>query len=327
MVKVLQIRETPLNKCAGIDANCQGLIRLFLDDEEIKFFPTVDYSRHSDPFIHQYWLDKQEICDSIQKFNPDVVHIHGAYSFTLLVAVKCAKKFHKKIVLSPHFHPFYALRRPLLGKLFFHLITRYVLSDIDLIFTINNEDTKIFKKYHNNVVCIPHWSKFQKPINVLQKNPKMILFVGRLDETNKGIEHLFHLPEGMYEIHCVGKGTIKLRSDMIKHTNITDGELKDLYIKSSLLVVPSRYEAFSFVALEALMNNTPVVLSDRVRIYDHLEGIEGISIFKYHDYSSFVNVVSNTIGKTVDVAMVEEKFCPQKIKANYKNAYLSLFNK
>lgn len=96
MVKVLQIRETPLNKCAGIDANCQGLIRLFLDDEEIKFFPTVDYSRHSDPFIHQYWLDKQEICDSIQKFNPDVVHIHGAYSFTLLVAVKCVKKFHKK---------------------------------------------------------------------------------------------------------------------------------------------------------------------------------------------------------------------------------------
>ena len=30
MIKILQIRETPLTKCAGVDANCQALIDYFL---------------------------------------------------------------------------------------------------------------------------------------------------------------------------------------------------------------------------------------------------------------------------------------------------------
>lgn len=67
MIKVLQIRETPTTKCAGIDSNCQGLISLFEGDKDIEMLPTVDYIKHTDPFIHQCWLDKKEICDSIKK--------------------------------------------------------------------------------------------------------------------------------------------------------------------------------------------------------------------------------------------------------------------
>ena len=276
MIKVLQIRETPANKSDGIDSNCQGLIKLFNGDDDIKLLPTINYTKHLVPIVHQMWSDGNEIRKSIEKFNPDIIHIHGGTTFTLRVAVKCAKKYGKKIVLSPHFHPFYALKRPLFGKLFFHFLTKHVLNDVDLVFTINNEDTGMFSKYHKRVVKIPHWSKFDHmPVNDnVKKNPKMILFVGRFDETNKGLEHLYYLPEGKYEIHCVGNGKIDLRSDMKSHINISDDELKDLYQKASLLVVPSRYEAFSYVAIEAMLNNSPVVMSDRVRIADHLHGID-----------------------------------------------------
>lgn len=324
MIKILQIRETPLTKCAGIDANCQGLISLFDGDEQIKMLPTIDYTRHTDPFIHQYWLDEKEICASIEEYNPDIVHIHGAYSFTLWVAVKCAKKYGKPIAFSGHFHPFYALKRPLMGKLFFHLITRNVLKKIDLVFTINNEDSAQMSAYHKNVVKLPHWSKYEDPGTSEQKVKNMILFVGRLTENNKGIEHLYHLPEGKYEIHLVGRGDVELRSDMVKHVNISDEELKLLYLRASLLVVPSRYEAFSYVSIEALMSNTAVVMSDRVRIADHLNGISGYSIFKYHDYDGFVKAVADTIGRQVDVANVEKAFNPSLIKLAYKTAYLSL---
>lgn len=326
MIRVLLIRETPANKSAGIDANCQGLVKLFQDDSDIRILPIIDYTKHSDPFMHQLWLDEKEISDSICKYNPDIVHIHGAYSFTLFTAVRCAKKYNKRIVLSPHHHPFYALRRPWLGKFFFHLVTRKALKYINLVFTINNEDTGIYSKYHNNVVRIPHWSKFKETSSFDKKIPNMILFVGRFDETNKGIEHLYYLPEGKYDIHCVGNGRIDLRSDMKSHINISDEELNKLYQQSSLMVVPSRYEAFSYAAVESLINNTPVLMSDRVRIADHLTGIQGYSVFRYHDYESFVEGVANTIGTRVEVEKVARVFDSNVIKDKYKKAYMSLVN-
>ena len=324
MIRVLQIRETPVTKCAGIDANCQGLISLFEGDDQIEMLPTVDYTKHKEPILHQCWLDRKEICDSIEKYNPDIVHVHGSFSFTLPVSVSCARKYRKPIVFSGHFHPFYSLKRPFMGKLFFNLVTRFVLKKVDLVFTINNEDTKQMSKYHDNVVKIPHWSKYTDKGNKDDKVSNMILFIGRLDESNKGIEHLFHLPENKYEIHCVGRGETQLRGDMIKHTNISDEELASLYKKASLLVVPSRYEAFSYVTIEALMCNTPAVLSDRVRIADHLTGIQGYSVFKYHDYEAFVKAVEDTIGKTVDTDKVASVFDPVFIKQKYKDAYLKL---
>lgn len=325
-MKILQIRETPLTKCAGLDANCQGLIELFSGDSDIEMLPTYDYKRHSVPILHQYYLDKDELCRSIEETSPDVIHIHGAYSFTLYVAVKCAKKYGKPIFFSPHFHPFWALRRPFFGRAFFHVVTKRILRDVNTVFTINNEDTSFFKKYHSNVNKIPHWSKFEIPVFKPVKDPKMILFVGRLDESNKGIEHIYHLPTDKYEIHCVGSGDVMLRSDMVKHTNISNEELVKLYQKASLLVVPSRYEAFSYVTLEALANYTPVVVSDRVRIVDYLQGESGVSCFKYQDYDGFVECVGQTIGREVDPQAIIKHFSPEVIKMKYKAAYLTALN-
>ena len=324
MIKVLQIRETPATRCAGIDSNCQGLISLFNGDNDIFMLPTVDYTKHSDPILHQCWLDEKEICNSIERLSPDIVHIHGAYSFTLPVAVKCARKYKIPIAFSSHFHPFYALKRPYMGELFFDLITKRMLKYVDVVFTINNEDTAQMSKYHNNVIKIPHWSKYIDDNSEENKIDNMILFIGRLDETNKGIDHIYHIPEGKYTIHCIGRGNVKMRSDMIKHTNISDEELKRLYKRASLLVVPSRYEAFSYVSIEALMYNTPVLMSDRVRIADHLSGINGYSVFKYKDYSDFVNKIETTIGTSVDVSKVKKTFDPKIIKQNYKEAFLEI---
>jgi len=327
MIKVLQIREAPLTKCAGIDANCQGLIDLFAGDSDIEMLPTVDYTKHTVPILHQYYLDKKEICESIERLKPDMVHVHGAYSFTLYVAVKCAKKYGLPIFFSPHFHPFWALKRPFMGKVFFHVITKHILKDVHTVYTINNEDTAIISQYHQNVKRIPHWSKFEIPTTKPVKNPKMVLFVGRLNESNKGFEHLYHLQEGKYEIHCVGKGDVELRSDMTKHTNISDEELSLLYQQASLLVVPSRYEAFSYVTLEALANYTPVVVSDRVRIADYLQEENGVSTFIYQNYDEFVAKVASTIGKDVNPQSIAKHFLPERIKDEYKAAYLAVKNK
>lgn len=322
----MQIRETPLTKCAGVDANCQGLIGLFEGDDDVQMLPTIEYTRHTIPILHQYYLDPTEIYESIDKYKPDIIHIHGAYSFTLYVAVKCAKKRNIPIVFSPHFHPFWSLRRPFMGKLFFKVVTQRVLADIKTIFTINNEDSVFFRKYHSNVVKLPHWSKYKLLSTRPEKNPKMILFVGRLNETNKGFEHIYHLPEGKYEIHCVGKGEIIQRSDIIRHTSLSDEQLSKLYQQASLLVVPSRYEAFSFVSLEALASYTPVLMSNRVRIADYIYGMNGVGVFRYQDYNDFVKKVDIMIEQTVDAKRIIDIFSPNEIRDKYKYHYLSAAN-
>lgn len=326
MIRILQVREPSKSKCAGIDSNCQGLIELFKGDDEIEMLPTVEYKWHTEPILHQHWLDKQDICDSIEKYCPDILHVHGATTFSLPVAIKCGKKYNLPIVFSPHFHPYYALRRPFMGRVYFNVVTRRALKNVDLVFNINKEDSAVFSQYHSNVVTVPHWSRFEPSKKAVVKNPQMILFVGRLYESNKGFEHLNYLPEGKYEIHCVGKGEIPLRSDMTQHINITDEELKELYMKASLLVVPSRYEAFSYVSIEALMCNTPIVISDRVRIGDYLEGMESVGVFKYQDYNDFCIKVENTIGKSVDTERVQDTFNPERIKSIYKEAYRQVYS-
>ena len=150
----------------------------------------------------------------------------------------------------------------------------------------------------------------------------MILFVGRADDPVKGIEHLYEIPVDKYEIHCVGKGSL-CRKDFHQYIGITNHELAELYSKASVLVVPSKYEAFSYAALEALSYGTPVVMSERVRIADYLKGIEGWFVFQYHNYKDFLEKIDLAFDAKVDSMSVSQIFAPEKAKKIYRDIYLS----
>lgn len=322
MIKVLQIRETPATKCGGIDANCQAISNAFRYDEDIEMLPIKDYKVVEISYPRSKYIPYKEVYDDIKETNPDVVHIHGSYTFTFMNAVKAARKLNKKIVYSPHFHPFYSLARPQMGLVFFHVFTRPFLKYVDTVITINSEDTAWFKKFHSNVVRIPHWSKLNLGgVEVYKKKANQVLFVGRINDSIKGIEHIYSLPEGKYDIHCVGKGNLQTRSDITQHINISDEELSRLYAESSLLVIPSRYEAFSYVAVEALSCNTPIVASDRVRIADYFDTCPYVGIFKYRDMADFVKVVNETIGQLVNVEHVKCIFDSERLREIYRNIY------
>lgn len=154
-----------------------------------------------------------------------------------------------------------------------------------------------------------------------EKKDNMILFVGR-NEPNKGMEYLYQLP-AKYETHCVTGGELK-RADFIQHKNIPQDELSVLYKEASLVVIPSRYEAFSYVALEAFTHGTPVVMSSNVKIADHLEKEKGFSIFPYGDIKSFITKVEETIGKPVDTERILSKFDPDKIRRQYETVFIEV---
>ena len=325
MIKVLQIRETPATKCGGIDANCQAISNAFTYDEDIDMLPIKDYKIIEKSYLRFKYIPYKEVYDDIKEKNPNVVHIHGSYTFTFINVVKAARKLKKKIVYSPHFHPFYSLARPKLGFIFFHVLTRPFLKYVDTVITINSEDTAWFQKFHSNVVRIPHWSKLNPGgVETYKKKTNQVLFVGRINDSIKGVEHIYSLPEGKYDIHCVGKGDLQTRSDITQHINISDEELSRLYAESSLLVIPSRYEAFSYVAVEALSCNTPIVVSDRVRIADYFETCPYVGIFTYHDMLGFKKAVDQTKGQPVDMDYVKHIFDSDRLKEIYREIYMHI---
>ena len=228
----------------------------------------------------------------------DVVHIHGFASLAVWQAIRIASKLKKRIIYTAHFHPFERLDNPTLGKLFFHFLLKPYIKKIDTIITINKEDTAFFKKYHNNTIMIPNW--LAKPIieNNNSKKKNIILFVGRNDH-NKSPQYLNDL-----------------------HTQISDNELNELYRQASLLIVPSRYEAFSYVVLEALAQGTPALISDNVRIADYIGQKQGVTLFKYGDHNDFLNKIETAIQQKVDINFIKALFSETTIKKQLTSIYL-----
>lgn len=287
--------------------------------KNIEMLPIEDIASKYLKIVRKFVFIPKKLNTYITQSNCDIVHIHGFMSIGIVQAINAAHKQNKKIIYSPHFHPFKYLRNPLLGKLFFYLILKPILHKIDTIITINKEDSAFFKRYHSKVIQIPHWSNISQSHINLPKQKDMILFIGRND-SNKGLEHLYNLPTH-YQVHCVTKGPLK-RKDFILHERLSDSELSLLYQKASIVVVPSKYEAFSLVALEALSYHTPIVISNRVRIADYLTGDSGYSIFKYHDYTDFNNAICKTLQmNNINFKQLLLPFRKENIQEKYYQVY------
>ena len=326
MITVLELRQNPYSKSNGIDMYCNALRNLFAGDDGITILPVENYPMVKGRILKERYA-KGVLGSLMHNESIDVVHINGVASYSVIQSFWQAKKAGKKIVYTAHWHPFEYMNHPFLARLFFNCLLRPLVRRFaDAVVTINKEDTAYFKRFHKRVVQIPHWidSASLKSISV-EKDPNMVLFVGRFNDKNKGAEHLCHLPEGRYNIHCVGPCDGGLRSDMTNHVNIPFEDLCALYAKASLLVVPSRYEAFSYATLEALTYGTPVLLSERVRIVDYLDGVEGVDTFKYQNYQEFCDKVTSGVKSHVDTKSVNAIFNESHVKDAYRNLFLSLF--
>lgn len=323
MTKVLLISENPPSIYGGIERHCYNIKLLFKDDNNIII---EALSKEQINFQHikianKIVFSQKELTKAIIESKCDIVHIHGFASFVVCQAIHAAHKAGKKIIYTAHFHPFKRLDKPLFGFLFFHILLKPLLPKIHTIICINKEDTAFFKQYHNNVVTIPNWLNTKATTIPTKKQSNIILFVGRNDK-NKSPQYLYDVPP-KYEIHCVTNSNKNLSKDFIYHYKISDQELNELYRNSALLVVPSRYEAFSYVVLEALNQGTPVLISNNVRIADYIANIQGVTIFQYGNHTDFQQKISIACNQTVDIARIQEIFSPSRIKQTLYNIYTS----
>lgn len=317
MIKIAIFCDT--TKTGGILQHCKLLKTLLEETGEYKvtLYSELDYRNISEFRIYS----RRQIKEALISDDYDYIHLHGFISCLPRQVYRYAKKINKnaKVILTPHAHPFNTLNHPRLNKIFFYIYAKKIYGKVNKIVSINKEDKKFFVKFNKNVITIPHWCNgefYNKKQNLNQK--QKLLFVGRND-ANKNLQMLYNIPEGKYEVICV-TNTPPLRKDFIYKTRLSEEQLNKLYEEVDLTIIPSRYEAFSYVALESLRVGTPILISDRVRIADFLDD-SCMTVYKYNSISAFLNGIEITKNKRVDTEKIEQVFSKTKAISTYMNLF------
>jgi len=204
---------------------------------------------------------------------PNIIHLHSSFALPLAPFLKFFLFFYKsKILYQPH-GVFYDpdVPRAKAKIVFIKMLERFFCVFIDGIVCISEHEamavTKLhgFKKTHllRNAVA---------PSNVKYSSKGRVgyLFVGRLDE-QKGIDILteFWSKKIPDEILTVVGSTVRGGVEVAESNNIKylgwvgAAELDLLYSKAKAVIVPSRWEGFGLVVIEAFRNGTPVIASNK----------------------------------------------------------------
>ncbi|MFA4844434.1 MAG: glycosyltransferase family 4 protein [Candidatus Margulisiibacteriota bacterium] len=225
----------------------------------------------------------------------DIVHVHvPAFSFLRAVAGKIKQPlivtYHCDVTVS---EKYFGVPVPQWLVPVFegsnNAYARMLLGKADVVYNTTNtyaETSPVMKHVPHRVFPIGIFSKsiddIQKKLNLTpdKKNPKQILFLGRL-AGNKGCDYLVKAMPRVLEkfpetkLVICGDGEEKAHIlDLVTQFNIghaitflgtaTFDKLVELYYTSIAYIFPSinRLEAFGIVQLEAMANYTAVVASD-----------------------------------------------------------------
>jgi glycogen synthase len=127
----------------------------------------------------------------------------------------------------------------------------------------------------------------------IARSDKLVLFVGRLTH-QKGCEYLIRAIPFVAKYHnakliIVGDGYMRGELEYVAQTSgeawrirftgfMSDSEVVDLMMSADVMVIPSIYEPFGVVALEAMAARVPIVAS----------GIDGLAEIVKHEYNGIL---------------------------------------
>ncbi len=217
----------------------------------------------------------------------DVVHLHTMPYPHNLIGYLAARLFKKRVVITPHFHPshphyerwcnYWLLKRCdaviTVSAYERDYLVKQGVEAGKIVVTGNGLHREDYRRKDHSRVREELMSKYQ-----LSASTKVIVFIGRKLEY-KGIKTLVEAFEQLSDNHDVslflvgpsspwfedfyGKLTPRERARIIDLGVISHDDKVNLLHLADVLVLPSQYEAFGIVFLEAWACGTPVIGSAR----------------------------------------------------------------
>jgi glycosyltransferase involved in cell wall biosynthesis len=218
-----------------------------------------------------------EVYRTIRKLEPDIIHAHSTFAGFFVRFPFLFVKKRPKIVYCSHGWSF-LMDLPKYKKRLFALIERILSIKTDILINISYNELNNSVKYHlpkeKSIVIYNGISEVEKqgyvdiPIDESKIN---LLFVGRFDR-QKGLDILLNFfsnyKNNNIRLYIIGDSVLNDQGIKIPGNVINLGwvknEIIDLYYKKfDAIIMPSRWEGFGLVAIEAMKNKKPVIASNR----------------------------------------------------------------
>jgi len=267
---------------------------------------------------------------TLLKEKRDMIHTHS-YGYYQTTAGAVGKKLRDTpLIITPHFHPPWSMwggeSRKRLRKIYDRLFGKSVIHAPDIVICHSKNEQELLSNFSlpeekirivpagidfNRFQTVPSPDYFRDFYNI---TGRIVLFVGRL-ASNKGLEHLM---DAMPQIISQFKDTklvligedegerkmLEERAEKLGIKNrvvfpgyITDDELfKSAYSACDVFVLPSEYEAFGLVLLEAMACEKPCVATNVGGVPEVIEkGKTGVLV-EYGKSDQLANAIIDLLG-------------------------------
>lgn len=237
--------------------------------------------------------------NAVKASTSDIIHVHGFYAFHMPLAALARKKNQKLILTIHSCASSSVLRRAFRAP--YHLFCRKILSKVNKIVCVSNEERLQFKKFlgfpNDRYTVIPNGVNIQDFNELDDKtvtNDPYVLSVGRLEKC-KGFHFLIksfgQLKEQYPELklNIVGTGPykqnlvqlindLKLQDTVTIHEKIPREKLVDLYKRCSLFALLSSGESSGIVVLEALAAKKPVLVTTCYALKEYVQKGQAVGV-------------------------------------------------
>ncbi len=221
----------------------------------------------------------------IGEYSLDVAHIHSGPGGLFLF-----RKLKVPTIFTSH-HTYWQQSHYIKGqkwKLLLYYVERLGYSRADKVICVSPDTQAVlFRRYKidpSRLLVIPNGIPC-KPVQIADHfgRGQEILYVGRIDK-RKGVDFLIEAFEELNKtnpkvtLHIAGEGKDRKKLEnycrrkglnIVFHGFLSDADLDDLYKQVSVQIVPSIFEGFGLVVLEAMSKGIPVIATN-------VDGIRGI---------------------------------------------------
>jgi glycosyltransferase involved in cell wall biosynthesis len=264
-----------------------------------------DYERHPKYFLSAI----KKINEYIESVSPDIIHIHSSFAGVFVRLLYFIKRKKAKIVYCSHGWSF-LMDTGNVKKRVYAFLEKVLSLKTDKIINISEYEYKNSIKYglpkEKSITILNGVSNFcdidfqKNDINLkVDKNKINLLFVGRFDK-QKGLDilvdffHKYRLEHIM--LYVIGEPVLGDLSftfpDNIKHLGWVPNQLIDDYYKQfDAVIMPSRWEGFGLVAIEAMKNKLPVIASNRGALPEIIEHNTNGYIFDLNKEEELLNIL------------------------------------
>jgi len=293
-----------------------------------------------------------DLFNALRKVKADIIHAHSIHDLPLLLSAIAKSSNKIPLVYTFYYHgKGHTFFRNLLFQTYKHILGKYFLDKANLLICLSEYEEKMIKsdfKLNVKTIVIPaclrinsQYLKFKKHA----RSTKKILFVGRL-EKYKGVQYLLYALKSLskeidVKLCIIGVGpyeeklrkiTEKLKiSDRVTFLQKKGEEVTEEYLSSDVVVIPSLYESFNLVAIEALACGVPAITTPQGEAYTLIK--EGLCLGlsdprNVNDMCSKLNTVMSTKSNENEYKEISrriyEKYSPQVIANQTISAYISL---